>query len=160
MGRQIGVPMMNLGFVSALAFSPDGSTLATGGSDRLIKFWQVDHQPSQRPTASPGDGMINAVAYGPDGRFFWTVTDRGVAQVWDGTTGAKAGPPLKHEGGAADLAFSPDGRLLAAKTESGYWIWDVARGHEVATIKRQQHDASIELAFRPDNRTVVYAAGK
>ena len=54
------------GFVSAVAFSPDGRTLATGGGNRSIKFWDVGRP--QDPTVLKGhQGTLHSVTISPDG---------------------------------------------------------------------------------------------
>ena len=72
----------HVGPVHALAFSPDGKTLATGGADGVVQQWDV---PSGRrkatlwvaPAANPGDAPADWVAFTPAGRY--AGTPRGLA---------------------------------------------------------------------------------
>ena len=52
--------------VAAVAFSPDGRTLATGSHDRLVKLWNLATQ--QEVATFPVDGMVQFLEFSGDGR--------------------------------------------------------------------------------------------
>ena len=128
------------GFVNGLAFSPDGTLLASGGCGGLdvadnctrAEAWLPDAA-TGRPRGSPlggYDGKVYSVAFSPDGKTLAAggcgrpqATDRCRAEVrlWDVATGRPRGDPLVgHPGPAGSLslvssvAFSPDGQTLAS----------------------------------------------
>src|SRR5262249_7553273 len=54
--------------VRCLAFSPDGKTLATGGSDQIVRLWEVATGKERLAAFRGSKGAINSVAFSPDGR--------------------------------------------------------------------------------------------
>jgi WD40 repeat protein len=98
------------GPVIAVAFSPDGTRLATGsedGSARVLnaatraELCRLDHE-----------GPVIAVAFSPDGTWVATGSEDGSARVLDAATGAELWR-LDHEGPVIAVAFSEDGTRLA-----------------------------------------------
>jgi WD40 repeat protein len=68
-------------YTTALAFSPDGRMLASGGMDNRIRFWNVA---ANRPEGTLG-GPLNTVlsiAFSPDGRMLASGDGDGVAKLW------------------------------------------------------------------------------
>src|SRR5262245_24970718 len=145
----------------ALAISPDGVLLATGGEDIFmrgddisIQLWDVaSGRPLRRMTGNTS-GVTNMV-FSADGKRLVSTARDGSLHIWDVTTGKSLHQLQDQQGGAAALAFSADGQVLA----TGYFdksirLWDVAAGKELRQL--QGHRSSIaSLAFTPDNRTLV-----
>jgi WD40 repeat protein/DNA-binding SARP family transcriptional activator len=133
-------------WVGALAFTPDGRTLATGGSEGKVILWDTR---TGRRLGSPLAGHASAVgaaAFSPDGRTLATVD--GEAILWDVASHKQIGTALPARSpGPHALAFLPRGGQLAAASPSGpVLVWDVdpatwrARACTVAgrTLTRQE----------------------
>jgi tetratricopeptide (TPR) repeat protein len=115
------------GFVLAVAFSPDGKSLATGCSDKTMRLWSTaTGEPIGPPL--PQSAVVLSVAFSPDGKTLLAGCNNHVARLWDATTGQPVGPPLPHpatlSGGTTRVAFSPDGRFLLTWDFGSAWLWD------------------------------------
>jgi WD40 repeat protein len=98
--------------VGAVAFSADGTTLAAGCSDGVIRLWDVASG-DLRLTLSGHTAAIRRLAVTPDGRTVASLGEDNVLNLWHLPTGQRLFS-LDNQGlGLSGLAFSPDGRLLA-----------------------------------------------
>jgi WD40 repeat protein len=138
--------------VSAVALSPDGRRLLTGGAG-TAKLWDTENGTLLRKFGVPGE-FLRSVLFSPDGKSALTAGDDGAAKLWDLATGRR----LRLFGDAparlAAAAFSRDGRRLATAAEGAdIWIWDV----ETGALSQQLVGGGpwSALAFSPDGRSVV-----
>jgi WD40 repeat protein len=101
---------------------------------------------------------IRTVAVSPDGKLIATGSHDGTAQVWDKRTGARQGPPLRHDGEVNCVAFSPDGTLLATGSHDGTArIWDIRSGTN--TLPPLKHHGDVwTVAFSPDGVLLATAS--
>jgi WD40 repeat protein len=162
------------GGVSALAFSPDGSLLATatgmgllgpGGGPILgmgagkVTVWNLATRRQLWSFAGHrGDG--ESLAFSPDGK--WLVSgggeqfaSRGEARLWDSATGQVIRTFSGHTAPVTAAVFSPDGnRLVTASRDRTLRVWDLATGKAVQTI--DTHQALVtSVAFCPDGKRLV-----
>jgi WD40 repeat protein len=161
------------GSVQALAFAPDGKTLASGGADGAVKLWSVTAKGEGKEGAVvvQWKGAVNALAWAPDGKTLAASgSDDALIQLWDVDKvgeGGKAveGKALKGHGGPVRaLAFAPDSKVLASgavEKQDGFagisvWLWDVAAGKRLGTVEAPPLDV-FGLAFTPDGKTLAIA---
>jgi Tol biopolymer transport system component len=128
--------------VDAVAFSPDGATLALGDGDSSTYLWDVATGRLVATLADPPhSGGVMEVAFSPDGQTLATgdLDDR--IHLWDVATGRLAATLTDPQAGnssnlgIAGLAFSPDGQMLAAGDDDGStYLWNVATARITATL--------------------------
>src|SRR5262245_36013265 len=157
--------------VSALAFSRDGKLLVTGGWDRAVRLWDVATGKEKATLKGHTEG-IDCVAISPDGtllawagrQFMDETDDEKTVRLWDVTTGKEKAALAFFR--AESLAFSRDGKLLAAGGGRTVRLWDVATGKERAAL---QHKGGVKapavsndvhgVAFSPDGKLLASASG-
>ncbi|MFD9370565.1 WD40 repeat domain-containing protein [Streptomyces sp. NPDC060020] len=107
--------------VRAMAFSPDGSVLATGDIGGGVRLWDLTARPPHSRQVLAHTGAVHDLAFSPDGRLLAGAASDGTAQLWDAHTAESAvGLPLTgHSGAVRGVAFSPDGSLLATAGDDG-----------------------------------------
>ena len=112
--------------VYSVAFSPDGRTLATGGSNSPVRLWDVDTQKQLGKPLLGHFGPVYSVAFSPDGHTLATGGYDSTVRLWDVRTQTQLGQPLHHRNIVNTLAFSPDGRtLVTGDSTKTVRLWDV-----------------------------------
>ena len=145
------------------AFAPDGRTVATVAYNGQPALWNVadPSKPAKVTTLRTGGSDLWGEAFSPDGRilaaayldriFLWNVTKPARPRLLR-TLAAPVAPPQKALFNQGDIAFSPDGRLLASTVSSNQVaVWNVAdpaRATRIATVPSQSGFMNA-LAFSP-----------
>ena len=120
--------------VAAVAIAPDGSWLATGGSDGAVRIWDAATR-QHRATLTGHAGLVAAVAIAPDGSWLATGGVDRTARIWDMATGQSRATLTGHAGRVAAVAIAPDGSWLATGGSDGTArIWDAATRQHRATL--------------------------
>jgi WD40 repeat protein len=139
------------------AFSPDGKTLATAGSERdnSLHFWNALTGESIRKTALSSDREYDSypptLGFSPSGKVLAIGGRYRALQLWDAVQGIKAAS-LEQSGA---FAFSPDGRLLATAGDSGkVKLWEAATG-KLITELRGHAGVVVEIRFAPKGQILA-----
>ncbi|HJY96807.1 MAG TPA: WD40 repeat domain-containing protein, partial [Streptosporangiaceae bacterium] len=143
---------------NAVAFSPDGKTVATGGTDGNVRLWDAATQQAIGSPMSSDAQPVAAVAFSPDGTLVAAGSADGNVQLWDTATEQEAGTALVAGAAEVDaLAFSQDGKLLATGGQDGaVRLWDVATGSQFGTTMATG-DAVGALTFGTGGTTLASA---
>jgi len=106
--------------VRAVAFSPDGSMLATGDDNGNAYVWNVATGRRIATFTDPNSISVGAVAFSPDGSMLAAGDDNGRTYVWDVATGRLI---ATLAGGGKAVAFSRTGNMLATAGTGSTTVW-------------------------------------
>src|SRR5262249_17036837 len=151
-------------FAAALAFAPDGRTLAVGAGELgsgEVQLWNPDRG-ERRFTLAGQQSAVAAVAISPDGTQVAAAVGQtlsGAVKVWDLRTGLVARTVPEDTGPVADLAFSADGKLLATGSWNQVRIREAASGQLLRTILANDGSVGLvqALALSPDGTLLATA---
>jgi WD40 repeat protein/beta-lactamase regulating signal transducer with metallopeptidase domain len=165
----------------SVALAPDGKTLAAANG-QVIQLWDVGTGKAIRQIEGPSTGL-SGLLFSPDGKRLAARSPDNTFYLWAADTGKEIHqikpPPRKATneivltfGGdgndAPGMAFSPDGKTLAAATtrfdqqggnSSAITFWDVASGKETQQIKVPQGVDVSAVAFAPDGKVLAFGGG-
>lgn len=135
----------------AVAFSPDGRTLASAGHDRAIRFWSVPDLKPLRALEGHED-WVGSIAYSPDGATLASTGGDKTVILWDLDSGKPRWRAQGHTEWVQSLSFHPSGAFLA----TGSWdksvrIWAAADGRPLTELLAHT-DRVWTVAFSPDGR--------
>ena len=114
--------------VDALAWSPNGSSIAAALGKDTVDIWSIETgYPSTIPFSQPGN--VNALAWSPNGSSIAAVNGNIAVQVRSATTGKLSLTYKGHTKTVLTLAWSPDGKQIASGSADGtVQVWDATQG--------------------------------
>jgi WD40 repeat protein len=149
--------------VWGVAFSPDGTRVASASLDSWARVWDAGTGRLVR-AVGPHPTWVRAVAYSPDGRLLATSCDDGRPRLWEAADGRPvrtfAGHTNAAFGGMGGVAFSRDGsRLASAGCDWTARVWDVATGRQLRALGGFTVGVNC-VAFSPDGRLLAAGDGQ
>jgi WD40 repeat protein len=101
------------------------------------------------------EAKVHVAVFSPDGRRILTASADKTARLWDATTGAPIGEPMRHEDEVVDAAFSPDGaRIATASKDRTARLWDAAAFKPIGEPMRHEHPVD-HVAFNSIGTRIV-----
>ncbi len=144
--------------VVSIAFSPDGSTLASGGMDETIKLWNVSPG-SEIRTLAGHSNRVYSVAFSPDGTTLASGSWDNTIKIWNVSDGSLIHTLTGHSDIVYSVAYSPDGSTVASgSNDNTIKLWNLSDGSEIRTLTGNISRV-YSVAFSPDGTTLASGSG-
>lgn len=158
--------------VAAVAFSPDGKLVATGGYDGSLRLWNVDANAEGKTLQGKSELVVKSIDFSPDGKRLAagvgvaSLSDRsmGTVVLWDVQKGTEISRWEGHTGEIWTVKYSSNGKYLA----SGGWdgearLWDASTGQVRFVVRGLPKDDALNtlltsVSFSPDDAWLATAA--
>jgi WD40 repeat protein len=167
-GKEVEPLAGHRGPVNAVAFSPDGKTLATGGADGTVRLWSLADG-KERLTLNGGKRVVRAglgvaaLAYSPDGKVLVAGGEQGDLLFFDPASGNLLRSMRHHYRRIVGLAFSPDGKTLVStgEGEQSLVAHDLTKFPPGSGTRYYNSPLPVSsLTLAPDGKTLVYRSGE
>ena len=142
-------------WTTAVSFSPDGQTIASGGNDHTIDIWEASSGNRLRTLIGHTDA-IRHVAFSADGQLFASGSRDKTVRLWDVSANYRHLRTLTgHTDGVNGVAISPDGQMVAtASGDATVRLWEVSTGNLLHTLIG--HTGWVgDVSFSPDGQTLA-----
>jgi WD40 repeat protein len=160
----MGPPVRLPAPATGVAFSPDGTTLATAAgafgdptpvrTDQTVQLWDVAARRLLPVSLGGHTASVNRVAFSPDGQLLATGGNDSLVVLHDPRTGATVGTPMSVDSPVYSLAFSPDSsRVAIGGSGQNVFVFDIGTGRQVGSPLRAGIASSV--AFSPDGSLLV-----
>ena len=123
--------------VNSVSFNSDGTILASGGQDRIVRLWDVSTG-SELRTLTGHTSVVNSVSFSPDGTILASGGQDRTVRLWDTNTGSELRTLTGHtrsvrnlvRSGVISVSFSPNGKMIASGgADNTIRLWDANTGH-------------------------------
>ena len=137
--------------VNSISFSSDGTLLASGGRENVVRLWDV--KTGQNINTFQHKSEVYSVVFSPDGKTLASASGDRTVKFWDVATGKEIFT-IRSRTPVVDITFSPNGRVFAFSSD-GIKLWEVETGQNITTFD----SGGNSIDFSPDGNNVVSASG-
>lgn len=135
LGTALYIYRRHTGSVRSVAWSPDGTRIASGSDDKTVQVWNAANGGYSFAYSSHASTVLT-VAWSPDGRRIASADRDGTIQVWDASTGATILTYRGHTDAVLAVAWSPSGQYIASgSADVTVQVWDAANSHHTYTYQ-------------------------
>ncbi|EIN07512.1 WD40 repeat-like protein [Punctularia strigosozonata HHB-11173 SS5] len=147
-------------FVLSVAFSPDGTRIASGSWDWTIRIWAADTGKEILEPIWWHAAPVTSVAFSPNGGCLASGSYDCTVRLWNVETGQQIGEPLRgHTDAVLSVAFSPDGnRIVSGSDDRTLRLWDAQTRQPIGKRLRGHSDWVHSVVFSPDGKHIASAS--
>ena len=144
--------------VTAVAFTPDGSLLASASLDQTIKIWSTTNWSCLQTLAGHTNG-VSSIAFSPNGQKIVSGSVDGTVKIWNRAGGNCLVTIPAHALPVTATVFSADGSFVISGSDDGtVRLWSAADGSAVGTLGGQNYFIGA-VAISPDGMLCASAGG-
>jgi WD40 repeat protein/serine/threonine protein kinase len=154
-GRRTALCVAHKAPIWAVAFSPDGTRVASADDAGLVCIW--DAATGAKIAACLGHtSKVLSTAFRPDGSRLMTTSADGTVRQWNSRTGDEVEHPYeRHSGEVLSAGYSPDGEwIVSGGADRTLRVWRALGRQEVAVLHGHM-GAVTEVVFTPDGRRLA-----
>ncbi|MBN1680924.1 MAG: TIR domain-containing protein [Anaerolineae bacterium] len=142
--------------VKSVAFSRDGTLLASGSEDKNVRLWYTTRRTRIRMLIGH-EKPVTTVAFSPNGGILASASEDRTIRLWDVAKRYGITAFRSHTGSVNGLVFSPDGATLASASDDGnVRLWNMKKRQPGGVLAG--HDGPVnDVAFSPDGAILVSA---
>src|SRR6266849_2631385 len=142
------------GMIFAVAWSPDGASIASGSWDKTVQIWDATNG-RQIYTYRGHRTSVPAVAWSPDSTRIASASVDGTVQVWKAATGIHVQTFRGHKSYVYAVTWSPDGKRIASGgNDQKVHIWDAVTGECLLTYENHVSDVTA-VAWSPNGSCIA-----
>ncbi|KAL5641749.1 hypothetical protein ACGC1H_002011 [Rhizoctonia solani] len=143
--------------VYSVQFSPDGTRVISGSSDKTIRVWDIERRTTTIDPLTGHTDRVRSVAFSPNGSQIVSCSYDGTLRLWDTCDGTLIGNPYNgHTSSVHSIAFAPCGTFVASGgNDKTVRLWDIRTGRQVDQSFEEHTSSVYSVAFSPCGQYVA-----